>query len=337
MAILLPVNQAAAFITQYGVREFMRDFSEQLKDDFSRWDSFDKSPRHATHYSHGVIELMPISDHEYYSFKYVNGHPYNPKEKKLTVGAFGVFSEVVSGYPLLISEMTLLTAIRTAVTSAVASQYLMRKNARTMALIGCGSQAEFQALAHAYLCHIQTIRYFDIDPEAMKKFSNNLKDCEIELIPCDSIQSAIQEADIITTVTADKNRATILKDSWIQPGVHINGVGGDCPGKTELDAHLLTHSKIVVEYLEQSTIEGEIQHLSSGAVYAELWELISGLKPGRESNDEITLFDSVGFALEDFSILKFLYELALKNKLGEKVELIPELENPKDLFCLLRL
>ena len=98
--------------------------------------------------SQGVIELMPICDDEYYAFKYVNGHPYNPQSNKLTVVAVGMLSQVKDGYPLMISEMTLLTALRTAGTSALAARYLAKPNSKVMAMIGTGSQSEFQVIAH---------------------------------------------------------------------------------------------------------------------------------------------------------------------------------------------
>lgn len=113
-------------------------------------------------------------------------------------------------------------------------------------------------------------------------------------------------------------------------------MGGDCPGKTELGKELLAQSKLIVEFTEQSLIEGEIQQLGAEHIYAELWQIINRQLPGRENNSEITIFDSVGFALEDLSTLKLVYQLAQDFNFGEQVYLTPELDNPKDLYSLIR-
>lgn len=336
MIKIITISDVKKLIHVVGIQKFFQLLIAEVEKQYSRWDFFQKSMRHAIHLDQGVIELMPICDDELYSFKYVNGHPINTAESKLTVVAVGMLSDIRSGYPLLISEMTLLTAFRTAATSALASRYLARKNTKTLGIIGTGAQSEFQVLAHCAAFDIKAVKYFDIDRNAMKKFHDNLSGQAFQLIACDDAQSVLENSDIITTATAAKSRAKILENDWIKPGLHINGIGGDCPGKTELDKNILARAKIVVEYLPQSKTEGEIQQAdSAGGVYAELWELASGVKKGRESDNEITLFDSVGFALEDFAVLKLVHELSIKNNIGESVELIPSLRDPKNLFGVL--
>lgn len=335
MTRLLTINDIKTIIHKVGIEQCFVELVNALEQDFSDWNTFEKIPRIANHFPHGVIELMPICGKDYYAYKYVNGHPYNPKQNKLTVVAAGMLAEVESGYPVLISEMTILTALRTAATCALASKYLARKNSKTMGIIGTGSQSEFQVLALKATLGISIVRYFDLDSDAMQKFKNNLLGFDLDFIMCDDGRLTVDEVDIIVTVTADKQRLRILENDWIQSGIHINGVGGDCPGKTELDPDILNRVKIVVEYLEQSQLEGEIQNLSDGP-YAELWELVTKEKPGRESDDEITLFDSVGFALEDYTVLKYFHSLAEKMDIGEKIDIIPNLDDPKDLFGLLK-
>jgi ornithine cyclodeaminase len=311
-----------------------------LKSDFLRWPEFNKIPRPAFHVPDGVIELMPIADHEYFGYKYVNGHPKNPLQNKQTIVATGQLSKVSDGHPVLISEMTLLTAFRTAATSALATDLLARKNSQTLALIGSGAQSDFQALAAMLVRDIKTIRFHDIDPAAMKRFARNLQAYDVELVPCESNEQAVQGADIVTVCTACKDNVQVIMDEWIKPGVHVNALGGDCPGKTELQPKLLQRAKVVVEFFEQSFIEGEIQYFSEAEakeiVHAEIWELINGTKACRTSDKEITVFDSVGFALEDFSVLKLTYQLAEKYNIGESIQMIPELSDPKDLFSALR-
>ncbi|MBV52446.1 MAG: ornithine cyclodeaminase [Coxiellaceae bacterium] len=318
-----------------GIETWFRSLIAELQQDFAEWHRFQKKPRHVTHYDHGVMELMPASTDEMYVYKFVNGHPNNPSQDRFTVVGLGMLAEVSTGYPLMISEMTVLTALRTAATSALASIYLARPNSKVFAMIGCGAQSEFQVLAHHYAVGIDTVRYYDIDSEAMDKFEDSLKVYDLTLQRCSSIDEAVQGADIITTATAAKQRAILLEPHHFVPGIHVNAIGGDCQNKTELDPNVLANSKIVVEFKPQTKIEGEIQHFE-GEVYAELWELVNESKSGREHQDEVTLFDSVGFALEDYSVLRLLYRLSKEHQLGHSLDLLPPIgHDPKQLFSLM--
>ena len=168
------VDHMMKLVLRVGIDTFLRELADAVEEDFRRWESFDKTPRIASHSKEGVIELMPTSDGTLYGFKYVNGHPKNMKEGRQTVTAFGVLSDVGNGYPLLLTEMTILTALRTAATSAVAAKYLARKNSCSMAIIGNGAQSEFQARAFKAILGIDTLRLFDIDPSASEKCARNL-------------------------------------------------------------------------------------------------------------------------------------------------------------------
>lgn len=335
MVTVITVDDIKQMIHEVGLRAFFLELIEKMKQDHVRWQAFHKMPRVATHYPQGVIELMPISDDEFYAYKYVNGHPNNPRQGKLTVAAMGVLADVKTGYPLMISEMTILTAMRTAAASALGSHYLARANPKTLALIGTGSQGEFQALAQHFALGIEEIKYYDIDTKAMQKFSKNLSRFELTLTPCQQAQQTLEGADIIITATAHQSHARVLENDWVVPGMHINGLGGDCPGKTELDPKILSRCKIVVEYLEQAKIEGEIQHINPKQVYAELWQIIEGGLPGRVNDDEITLFDSVGFAIQDYSVLRYVYSLAQQLSIGQPTNLIVDTPDPKNLFSFL--
>lgn len=333
---ILDLPTLCTLIRETGLGPFLDLASAALQRDLRRWKQFRLTPRHATHYPHGVIELMPCADARYYACKYVNGHPGNSRHGRLTVVACGLLADVASGYPLMIAEMTLLTAIRTAVASAVAASYLCRPQARRLAVIGTGAQAEFQVRALTRNFDIESVAFYDPDADAMQKFAVNLERTGDErLRPADSVREAAFDADLVVTATADKARAKVLDASMIRPGTHIQAIGGDCPGKTEIDPELLANCRIVVELLEQTRVEGEIQNLPDRHVHAELWELVSGLKGGRASEQEITLFDAVGCALEDYSILRLVYELAERGQAGDEVELLPEPKDPKNLFALL--
>jgi ornithine cyclodeaminase len=321
-----------ALVQRKGLKACIAGISELIHKDFMRWNDFDKSARVANHSLQGVIELMPIADRTTYSFKYVNGHPQNTAMGLSTVMAFGVVADVATGTPLLLSELTLTTALRTAATSALAAKVLARPGSRVMALIGNGAQSEFQALAFQHLVGIDTVRLYDIDPHASAKLMANLSGSGLNLRICESIAHAVNGADIVTTVTADKSCATIITADMMEPGMHINAVGGDCPGKTELSAAVLAASKVFVEYTPQSRVEGDIQQMPHNFKVTELWEVLSGQKTGRDNSDQITVFDSVGFALEDFAAMRFMHEAAISLGLGERLALIPQLSDPKNLF-----
>ena len=140
-------------------------------------------------------------------------------------------------------------------------------------------------------------------------------------------------ADIVTTVTADKTNATILTADMIEPGMHLNAVGGDCPGKTELEAAILNQAKVFVEFEPQTRIEGELQQMPADFVTHPLWQVLAGHAAGRDHAEQVTLFDSVGFALEDLSALRYVHALSQKLGVGSTVQLVPDLADPKDLFA----
>ncbi len=318
-----------------GITAFNQLLLKTLEEDFSRWEQFNVSSRHATHTPNGVIELMPCSDDRLYSFKYVNGHPNNTQHGKLSVIAIGLLSEVESGYPLMVCEMTLLTALRTAATAALGARYLARQDSHTLAMIGCGAQSEFQVNALNGVLPLEEIRYYDPDSAAMEKFHRNLQRHGFTFTPCSCVDEAIQNADVIVTATANRHKNRLFSTEQIAAGTHIHAMGGDSPGKTELPPDLLNHAKVVVEFTEQSQVEGEIQNAPDTTIHAELWEIVSGKKMGRSSEREITLFDSVGFAVEDFSALSLLYRLSNELGVGIDSDFIPHPQDPKDLYGLL--
>jgi ornithine cyclodeaminase len=329
------VDNMMRLVHAVGIEVMLARLAGAIAEDFSRWDAFHKTPRVAAHSPDGVIELMPTSDGHTYGFKYVNGHPKNAHGGRQTVAAFGVLADVGNGYPVLITEMTLLTALRTAATSALAARHLARPGSRTMALIGNGAQAEFQALAFRALLGIDALRLHDIDPAATRKCLRNLAGFGFDLTACASAAEAVRGADIVTTVTADKRNATILGDNLIGEGVHINAVGGDCPGKTELHPEVLRRAAIVVEYEPQTRIEGEIQQLPPDHPVTELWRVLAGRAPGRTSPRQVTVFDSVGFAIEDFSALRTVRDLLAERPYYEDLDLLADPDDPRDLFGML--
>lgn len=326
-------------LADIGLGPFIECLAGQIEDDYLRWGEFEKSARLASHSAAGVIELMPTSDGHLYAFKYVNGHPRNTHEGLLTVTAFGVLADVATGYPLLLSELTLSTALRTAAMSALAARWMARSDSRVMALIGNGAPSEFQALAFRQLLGIEELRLFDTDGAATAKLMQNLRQMDgmdgVRLTRCAGAAQACDGADIVTTVTADKRLATVLTPDMVTPGMHLNAVGGDCPGKTELHADILRRpdARVVVEFEPQSRIEGEVQQMPADFPVLEFADVVRGIATGRADAGEVTVFDSVGFALEDYSTLCLLHRMLRERPgTGRQIDLIPTLDDPKDLY-----
>jgi len=329
------VDHMMRIVHHIGVETVLTDLASAIEADFKRWEIFDKTARIPAHSDEGVIELMPTSDGEVYGFKYVNGHPGNMQKGLQTVTAFGLLAEMRTGYPVLLSEMTILTALRTAAMSALVGRCLAPKGAQTMAVIGNGAQSEFQCLAFKAICGINEVRLYDIDSAATAKCAHNLAGSGLSVVSCTTPERAIEGAQIITTVTADKSYATILTDNMVGSGVHINAIGGDCPGKTELHRDILLRSDIFVEYPPQTRIEGEIQQLDPDHPVTELWQVMTGQALGRRDPRQITLFDSVGFAIEDFSALRYIRAKARETGHFTQLDMLADPDDPRDLFGML--
>ncbi|AUR07850.1 ornithine cyclodeaminase [Phaeobacter inhibens] len=330
------VDNMMRLIHHVGIDTVMKDLATYIEEDFKRWELFDKTPRVASHSDVGVIELMPTSDGEAYGFKYVNGHPKNTSEGLQTVTAFGLLADVYTGYPVLLTEMTILTALRTAATSAMVAKHLAPKEATTMAMIGNGAQSEFQSLAMQAICGLKSVRLYDVDPAATAKCAANLKTSGLDVVACKTPEEAIEGAQILTTCTADKQYATILTDNMVGNGVHINAIGGDCPGKTELAPGILSRSDVFVEFPPQTRIEGEIQQMPEDFEVTELWQVILGQKPGRRDDKQITLFDSVGFAIEDFSALRYIRDRIKDTDFFLELDMLADPDDPRDLFGMVQ-
>lgn len=335
MVPFVSVENMMRLVHSIGLETMLAELATYIEEDFRRWEAFDKTPRVANHSVEGVIELMPTSDDELYGFKYVNGHPKNVREGRQTVTAFGLLAQVNTGYPLLLSEMTLLTALRTAATSGMVAKHLAPKGAGVMAMIGNGAQSEFQATAMKVLCGIDTLRLYDIDQAATEKLARNLNGRGFTIVRCATPQEAIEGAQIITTCTADKQYATILTDNMVGAGVHINAIGGDCPGKTELHPDILKRSDVFVEYPPQTRIEGEIQQLPADFPVVEIWKVITGQAQGRRDQSQITLFDGVGFAIEDFSALRYIRDRIHGKDFHIELDMLADPDDPRDLFGML--
>lgn len=333
---LVDVNGIRKLMAEMGFPEFFQMLMEYIRQDLKNWPDFQKKERIGFYLEDGIIELMPIADKDFFSNKFVCTHPNNHHKSKYGVMALGLWVDTHSGEPLLMSEMTFLTALRTATVSVMVSMMMAPMHAKKFAIIGCGAQSHFQVLAHHIFLNINEVKCFDIRQNAMQRLIEEMAAFGIKVKPCDSAWQAAKHADIITTATNSLRLHPLLDASILHPHLHINAIGGDAPGYSELDPNILHQvDRIAVEYLAQTKIEGEIQQIPYPMIQekvVEVYELVNGSKKARERDDEITLFDSVGFALFDYSTLRLLSDLCQKYDIAQDINVLPDYDANKSLF-----
>ena len=256
--------------------------------------------------------------------KIVNVHPQNPKKGLLSVMAVIILNDPKTGMPLALMDGTWITAMRTGAASGVATKYLAKKDAKTLGVVGAGFQAITQIAAISKVKKLKEIVVYDIREKALERLTKILAKEKIR-IKKGSIEEVCQK-DIL--VTATPSREPIVKKEWIKPGVHINAIGADAPGKQELDPEILKNAKIVVDCLEQACYSGEINvPLKKGIInekdiFGELGEIISGKKAKRKNENEITIFDSTGLAIQDLYTATLVYKEAKRKKIGRQIKII---------------
>jgi alanine dehydrogenase len=274
-------------------------------------------------FSNGDLRTMPayIESLGIAGVKIVTMHPENPKKGLPTVMGVVVLNDPETGAPIAVMDGTYLTDMRTGAAGAVAVKYLARKNSRTVGIIGAGRQARTQLQAISKVIEIEEVKIASRSSEEIEKFLKEMS--EYEITP-KTIEEAC-ECDILVTTTPV--REPIIKNEWISEGMHINAIGADAPGKEELDPGLLKRAKIVVDDLAQASHSREINvPIAKGViklsdVYCELGEMIAGEKSGRTNEEEITIFDSTGLAIQDIATGNLVYKKARREKLGRELEL----------------
>ncbi|MBI2869454.1 MAG: ornithine cyclodeaminase family protein [Chloroflexi bacterium] len=258
----------------------------------------------------GDFRAMPAAVPGAAGMKWVNVHPQNPGIGLPTVMGTIIYSDPDTGYPLAIMDATEITAYRTGATSAVASRYLARKDSRTLGLIGAGRQAYTQLLAHAVLFNLELVKVFDPSREAVSRLAARFPGLTVREATAEDAAAS----DIVCTVTP--TRQPVVMRSWVKPGVHINAVGADAPGKEELEPAVLSAAAVFVDDIKQASGGGEINVPVSRGLFkiedirATLGEVITGQKTGRASAGDITVFDSTGVAIEDIAVARLVYQKA---------------------------
>jgi alanine dehydrogenase len=273
------------------------------------------------HVKAGLLEL----GRSYFAAKVNGNYPENISRFGLpTIQGVIVLCDAENGTPLAVMDSRDITSLRTAAATAVAAKYLARGDSRTITICGCGNQGRIQLRALSRICRLETAFAFDRDGERALRFSEDLtSDLGISVEPVSYLTAAVRQSDICVTCTTSWQ--PVLGYDDISPGTFIAAVGADNPQKQELHPSLMSRSKIVCDILEQCAAMGDLHHaLEAGFVtrvnvHAELGEIVAGKKPGRESREEVTIFDSTGMALQDVAAAAFLYEKAQRDGTGVRL------------------
>lgn len=259
--------------------------------------------------------------------KIASSFPENPKIGLPTVQAFIAVYDASNGSLLSIMDGSYITTVRTGAAGAVAAKHLSKKDSKIVGIVGTGVQGRIQLRALNEVRNIERVKAFSIDKAEREKYARGMSDLlSIDIKPVNSVEDAVKDADILITATPSHN--PMVKKDWLHPGLHINAIGSDNPKKQELFSDsFLKINKIVADRLEQCKVAGEIHHgiedgfIKESDIYAELGEITSGRKAGRENSEEITLFDSTGVAIQDISVASMVYRLAKKRKAGKIIKL----------------
>jgi len=281
----------------------------------------------------GDLRTMPsyVEDMDVSAVKIVNVHPDNRNYGMRTVMALLVLINPHTGAPLAVMDATHITDMRTGAASGIASKYLARPNPKVLGIIGCGNQARTQMLALiTQYEHFDEVKLYDMYPEKAKalarEFRRHYKEKVGKIKAVSEAKMCVVDSDIV--VTATSSRGPIVHDEWVRPGTHFNCIGADAPGKQEMDPKILKRARLVIDDWDQACHSGEINvPLSKGElvkedVDAEIGHIVAGLKPGRESEDQITVFCSTGLAIQDCLTAKIAYDAAMAQKIGRSMQIV---------------
>ncbi len=272
------------------------------------------------------LERLDVS-----AVKVVNVHPENPKKHGLpTVMAIIILVNPKNGAPLAIMGGARVTSMRTGAAGGVAAKYLARKDSKVVGLVGAGAQARTQLTALLSLYgKLEEVRVWSRTEKTRNAYVAEMEAAGgkvARMVSAKSVKEAVEGADIVVTTTP--SRKPLVSGEWVRPGMHFNCIGADAPGKEELDPAILKRAKIVIDNWEQASHSGEINVplaegiLTKRDVWGEIGEVVAGLKPGRTSSDEITVFTSTGLAIQDAVTAELAYKKALAKKIGRFVEIM---------------
>jgi alanine dehydrogenase len=321
-----------------GLKNFLLHLMESLETGFKMFsDKRIKVPaRYELFFPLGSIATMIAADDDFFACKLVSTHvENNTKFGMPTVMATGVLSDVQTGYPIMITESTILTALRTGATSAIATKYLANKKSKVVGIIGNGAQALPQLHALSLIMEIERVYAHDTDHEASKLFkfsAEKLLNGKADIRVTDA-KTTSSESDVVVAVTSNGlNSTPVIYENWIRNGTHINAVGGSVANQVELEKSLLDKAKVIVDFRDQAIYEGESQQIAKEQIYADLSEIVTRNKASCIGDHDITVFDSVGFAMEDLQAFKLVYDLAISQRVGKIVDIAARPTFSKNLY-----
>jgi len=276
----------------------------------------------------GNILVMPayLTGTNALGTKLVTTHLDNYKLGVPTVIGTIVLNDPENGLPLAILDGTYLTAIRTGAAGAVAAKYLSRPNASTVTIAGTGVQGRSQIIALSEVRRITKVYAFDVDSRRCKEFAEEMKgrvDANVQVT--DKLDDAVRQSDIIVTATTSSN--PIIRGEWLAKGCHVTGIGSHSPDARELDEEVIRRaSKIVLDTWDAKKVGDVAYPVSKGVlreedIYSDIGSIVAGRKPGRTSEEEITVFKSVGTAVADVAAAFRTYQLAKSMGIGSSIDL----------------
>jgi ornithine cyclodeaminase/alanine dehydrogenase len=267
----------------------------------------------------GVVEIISMKASS-------GGFPNNPTEHDVPSG-MGTILLFDARTCALICAMdgSLITGLRTGAAGAVSVRALARKNAKTITSIGTGNQARMQIRAIREVMTIATIHAWDHNPRALAQYQADIqREFGIPVVMARSKRDAVEQADILVTTT--RGKGSLVEADWVRPGTHIVAIGTDTRGKQELEPEVFRNAKIVNDSIAQCIEKGETWHpltkniITEEGIHAEIGEILLGQKPGRETDDEITIFDSTGMAIQDNTTSFRIYRNAIASNTGTSFE-----------------
>lgn len=342
--LILSGEDVEFIVRHLGLNRIMDELIERLTQAIKKFSSEHTSipARSGFNYQQpkqGLVEWMPLYQHgEQVMIKVVGYHPNNPESFQLptiisTISAY----DTQTGHLLGLVDGVLLTALRTGAASAVASKFMAAPNSKVLGLIGCGAQAVTQLHAISRIFDIEQVMIYDVDEQAMNSLAQRCEALElaVEFIPT-SITDIVSLADILCTATSiDVGAGPLFKHQATKPALHINAVGSDFPGKVELPLDLLHQAFVCPDFTEQAMNEGECQRLAPETIGPDWIELIQNNKQYEYVRNQLTVFDSTGYPLEDKTVMDLFLDYAEELGLGQKVQIENISEDAKNPYQFL--
>jgi ornithine cyclodeaminase/alanine dehydrogenase-like protein (mu-crystallin family) len=340
-SLILTVDDICKIVQAIGLDALMDDMIKGIYNTLEHFnaDKVQLISRDGFHYhipDFGLIEWMPVHKDAQVTLKMVGYHPYNPQKNYLpTILSTIATYDTCTGHLLGLADATFLTALRTGAASAVASQILASPQSTQIGFIGCGAQAVTQLHALSRVFDIEKVWLFDCQMETAHSFPQraNFLDTGFQVVDAKHLPELLNNVDILCTCTSEKpGHGPVFEPSAYQNHLHINAVGSDFPGKTELPLSLLEKSKVVPDFIPQAIKEGECQQLDEAQIGVDLVELVQNADHYRDWQTQLTVFDSTGWALEDDVAIRLLLDLAHELKRGTQVQLECISHDPKNPY-----